>query len=470
MRKGRRDSSSEERREEESPSPSPSPSPSKRPLPGMAIPVRKEKGTEREREDVFGALLAGAKSLGKDRGREKMMREMNGPVGRSEFVMNEAEEEDDDEMLGWGGTLKRKVGGAGGDEDDEGEDDGRDLVGLLDERVIGEDEIARERVVEKAREHEEQDDAKIAKVVHDVVQGRMRTKRRNRGLGMEDSDSEEEDEEARMLRRKSMNKKRRIEGDKLEDLAKNPETRAFYDAYRSHLDEDDAFAKIVADEDEEMNVDGGPVEGHDKNNENEEGPREEITAEEVRRAIRAGQFKSEPTLDIHNVAWVDEDENDDDEEENENGRRFNVREVSFAGPATSTTGARSKVMPPPMFGGPRAERDVVDYDHPVKRPTRAESNEDTKRLTLWAKEESMTRGMSSGSGMGSASGAAVTGHGKKKVAPNGKSGGGGGANGSGRSGSAGAGAASAKSKGKRALEKQPSVLARLGDRKDRFTS
>lgn len=46
----------------------------------------------------------------------------------------------------------------------------------------------------------------------------MRTKRRNRGLAMDDSDSEEEDEEARALRRKSMNKKRRIEGDKLEDL------------------------------------------------------------------------------------------------------------------------------------------------------------------------------------------------------------------------------------------------------------
>lgn len=72
-------------------------------------------------------------------------------------------------------------------------------------------------------------------------------------------------------------------------------------------------------------------------------------------------------MDIHNVAWVDEDENDDDEEENENGRRFNVREVSFDGPAaTSTTGSRSKAMPPPMFGGKRVESDVVDYDHPVK--------------------------------------------------------------------------------------------------------
>lgn len=92
MRKGRRDGSSEERREEEeSPSPSPSPSPSKRVRPGVAVQ------REREKEpDVFGALLAGAKSLGKDRGkgRERMMQEMNGPMGRSEFVMNEAEEED----------------------------------------------------------------------------------------------------------------------------------------------------------------------------------------------------------------------------------------------------------------------------------------------------------------------------------------------------------------------------------------
>lgn len=79
----------------------------------------------------------------------------------------------------------------------------------------------------------------------------------------------------------------------------------------------------------------------------------------------------------------------------------------------------------------------------------------------------MTRGMSSGSGMGSSSGAAVTGHGKKKVAPNAKSGG---ANGFGRGSSAGGKATDGKSKGKRALEKQPSVLARLGDRKDRFTS
>lgn len=67
--------------------------------------------------------------------------------------------------------------------------------------------------------------------------------------------------------------------------------------------------------------------------------------------------------------------------------------------------------------------------------------------------------------MGSASGAAVTGHGKKKAPSNVKSGS---ANGSGRNGSTGAGAAGGR--GKRSLEKQPSILAKLGDRKDRFTS
>lgn len=76
--------------------------------------------------------------------------------------------------------------------------------------------------------------------------------------------------------------------------------------------------------------------------------------------------EKEPTLDSHNVAWVDEDEND--EEDVENRRRFNVREVSFAAPVTTSTGGAgtNRAMPPPMFGGKRPERDVVDYDHTLK--------------------------------------------------------------------------------------------------------
>lgn len=48
----------------------------------------------------------------------------------------------------------------------------------------------------------------------------------------------------------------------------------------------------MADEDEEMNVDQEPADGRGEDDENDEGAREEITAEEVRRAIRAGQFVS----------------------------------------------------------------------------------------------------------------------------------------------------------------------------------
>lgn len=46
----------------------------------------------------------------------------------------------------------------------------------------------------------------------------MRVKRRDRGINFEDSDSEDEDENAQRVRRKMMSKKRRIEGDSLEQL------------------------------------------------------------------------------------------------------------------------------------------------------------------------------------------------------------------------------------------------------------
>lgn len=49
------------------------------------------------------------------------------------------------------------------------------------------------------------------------MDGKFRTKRRNRGIEWDDSEDEDEDEEAARIRRK-MNKKRKIEGDNLEEL------------------------------------------------------------------------------------------------------------------------------------------------------------------------------------------------------------------------------------------------------------
>jgi len=67
----------------------------------------------------------------------------------------------------------------------------------------------------------------VEKLHQDAVQGKLRTKRRDRGIGFdEDSDNDEEDEHNRRIRR-GMNKKRKIDGDTLEDLGK------WYSRYKS---------------------------------------------------------------------------------------------------------------------------------------------------------------------------------------------------------------------------------------------
>ena len=69
------------------------------------------------------------------------------------------------------------------------------------------------------REHTEEDDAALEKYHQAAIEGKYRGKRRGGGVAMDDSESDEdEDEEARMLRRR-LHKKRRIAGDKLEDLS-----------------------------------------------------------------------------------------------------------------------------------------------------------------------------------------------------------------------------------------------------------
>jgi mediator of replication checkpoint protein 1 len=63
----------------------------------------------------------------------------------------------------------------------------------------------------------EEDDANLEKYHRDAVEGKFRSKRRNRGIDFEDSDSELDDDEAREQRRR-MAKKRKIEGDTLPEL------------------------------------------------------------------------------------------------------------------------------------------------------------------------------------------------------------------------------------------------------------
>ena len=69
------------------------------------------------------------------------------------------------------------------------------------------------------REHREQDDLQNERIHRDAVEGKLRLKRRNRGLDLDDSEEEDEDDDERASRiRRRMHKRRRIDGDDLEAL------------------------------------------------------------------------------------------------------------------------------------------------------------------------------------------------------------------------------------------------------------
>ena len=70
-------------------------------------------------------------------------------------------------------------------------------------------------------EHAEEDDRALEKLHRDAAEGKLRMKRRDRGVGFEDESDEDEDEERMRHIRRGMYKKRKISGDGLEALG-NP--------------------------------------------------------------------------------------------------------------------------------------------------------------------------------------------------------------------------------------------------------
>ena len=135
-----------------------------------------------------------------------------GKTKRSEFIEGEAEESDEDAAFGFG-LPKRK--------DDEEELDGDDqdqiLEELVDDAHMDVETLNEERVLEKVQEHRELDDAADEKIARDAAEGKMRIKRRNNLLDFDDDESDEESWEAKRARER-MAKKRRIEGDTLEQI------------------------------------------------------------------------------------------------------------------------------------------------------------------------------------------------------------------------------------------------------------
>ncbi|KAI6122780.1 hypothetical protein EV401DRAFT_1949860 [Pisolithus croceorrhizus] len=349
--------------------------------------------------------------LGKTSNRPKVQRER---LKDSEFVAAEAEESDEDDMFGFGGPKK------GDNDDDEEDEEERNevMTELVDDKDMDVETERPDLVQEKFREHEAEDDQKLEKFHQEVVEGRYRKKRLGRGVNL-DEDSEDDDDDGDRRIRQRLSKKRKIEGDDLEALGQNEETRAFYNTYHQNLAYDD-------DDDEFKHLRDVPV----NENDDDEPEQESITAFEVHeraREIARNSVVVKP-LDPTNTDWIDQSAEDDPV-----GIRVNV----MSHPTTRTTR--------------RPNHGNVDLD--VEAPKRSIENDlEQKQWISWAKDQG---GRHYGTGR-SATGAAVTGHAKVKTG-----------GGSLRSKATNAVGSEPKA-GSSRLSKAPSMLSAVSDRSSRF--
>ena len=131
---------------------------------------------------------------------------------KNEFIEGEAEESDEDAAFGFGLPKKKDD-----EEDLDGEDQDRVLEELVDDAHMDDDTLNEEKVMEKVQEHREMDDAADEKIARDAAEGKMRIKRRNNLLDDDDDESDDESWEAKRARER-IAKKRRIEGDTLQQI------------------------------------------------------------------------------------------------------------------------------------------------------------------------------------------------------------------------------------------------------------
>ncbi|KAF8640069.1 hypothetical protein AX17_001310 [Amanita inopinata Kibby_2008] len=326
----------------------------------------------RRDRNAFDALAQGAKLQAKQT-------ESKAKFEKSEYVEAEAEESDDDDLFGFGR-------GKRGEEEEDGEDLDQTLETLVDDRDMDGETLAAQLVLEKYKEHEEQDDQELERLHQAAAQGELRRKRRNRGIGLDDSDEEsDEDERNRRIRRR-MNKKQRIDRDNIKALAESEETKSFYQVYAHDLiDNDDLELAYLQRQDVVMN----------EPNDEEDRDRGYVTREEIEQRVRevAHQDVVEPTLDLRDVSWIDGDMSDGES---------NARVKMINAGRKKPSGTRHR-MP-----------DVGEYDNAEmgKFLRATEGDKEKGRMQLWARTEGKTRSLPIAR---SAGGVAVTGHAKSKA-------------------------------------------------------
>ncbi|KAJ1311445.1 hypothetical protein OPQ81_009934 [Rhizoctonia solani] len=218
------------------PSPSASPADEIRRI-RRGAPSAKGSTPEPEPESVESPIPSLFERLKASQRQKEKKKKRKSKLGKSEFVEGEAAESDD-EYEGFG--LRSK--------DDEGEegdsDEDQHVEGLVDDQAMDEETEAAAQIQAKFMEQNAQDDEAREKLAREVVSGKLRTRRR-RGDNM-DLDDDEESEEEQRRGPKNFLKKRKIDNDHLDALAKHDSTRAFVNMYDKAIKSvnDDEFAHL----------------------------------------------------------------------------------------------------------------------------------------------------------------------------------------------------------------------------------
>ncbi|KAF8665746.1 hypothetical protein AX16_000194 [Volvariella volvacea WC 439] len=422
--------------------------PSRSPSPLFNASARKQK----QPLNAFDVL--GRKEKGRD---ETVKRRLE----KSEFVEAEAEESDEENRFGFGLGVKK------GDDEEDGEDLDKTLEELVDDQAMDETTLAAERVIEKFKEQEEQEDQEIEKLHQAAVHGELRRKRRNNGLGLDDSDDDSDEDERNRRIRSKMYKKQKIDRDNIKALGESEETKSFYKVYEHDLMDDDMELEYLRQPEQDVVMDNANQSTQEEHNSQAVDDEEEeerfnsekyITRDEIVRRVRElgqqPQDENEEPLNPHDVSWIDDDMSADDTEgphvrikempTNRPGRRFiNGRDSGLARQQGIETES-----PADLIGRPGVSADDVEEER------------NRARLQSWAKAESRSR--VAGTTGRSVGGAAITGH--VTAQSRAKQGGG-----SFHSGPAKSSTQDADEKPQsRPLKAMPSVLAGVSDRSNRF--
>ncbi|KZW03856.1 hypothetical protein EXIGLDRAFT_715901 [Exidia glandulosa HHB12029] len=326
------------------------------------------KRPEKRQRNAFDLLNEGAK---KDKAKSAKLKKQP-----SEFVQDQADESDDETGLGFGGVK----------EDDEVVDEEAmkaAVEGMMDDQQMDVDAIAEELILEKHKEHLQEDDLKLQELHEKATRGDLRKKKRSGGLNLDDDSSDEEG----FKRPRPSKHARNIENDSLPDLAKNPRTKAFFDVYQDATVDADMIVLPEmdlggSDEEEEAKPDAGG-EASAEEDEDAEPATRMITARDLRRELLAAAKKPAAAINPEDIDWLNDEYEDDDE------MQLQVEEV----PRKPVAGQKSRAI-----GGP------IDRDLVLKRSTAVASD----KLQSWAKQEGSNKSLGARRGGALSS---VTGHG-----------------------------------------------------------